>query len=302
MFLKIENLRKTYDRTEALKGISFSVPEGSIFGLLGPNGAGKTTFIRILNRIIAYDSGTILFKDKPLGDEHISQIGYLPEERGLYKKMTVGEQIMYFAQLKGMSKDQAYQRARSLLLKFEMLSWWNKKVQELSKGMQQKVQFVITIIHDPELLIFDEPFSGFDPINQQLLKSEILELNKKGKTILFSTHNMASVEEICDSIVLINQGEILLEGEINKIKDRYKQDIYLLAYAGGQDLFRENETFKVVSFDKGAYKIKITGQADSNQLLAYASQFGKIVRFEELLPSLNDIFISVVQSSKNKES
>ncbi len=301
MFLEVKNLEKSYENTQALKGISFSVPKGSIFGLLGPNGAGKTTFIRILNRIIAYDSGQILFDGEPLNDKHVERIGYLPEERGLYKKMTVGEQVVYFAQLKGLSKDEAKRRAESLLDKFDMSGWWNKKVEELSKGMQQKVQFVITIIHEPELLIFDEPFTGFDPINQELLKQEILELNRQGKTILFSTHIMSSVEELCDSIVLINKGEIILEGKIDQIKQQFKQDIYIIRYSGNESQFQPNDTFKLVEKSNGQFKVKITGNAGPNDLLSYATRFGQIVLFQEMLPSLNQIFINVVNKSKNPE-
>ena len=297
MFLEINNLHKKYNNIEALKGISFAVPKGSVFGLLGPNGAGKTTFIRILTSIISYDQGEILFDGQPLSPEHTRHIGYLPEERGLYKKMAVGEQIVYFAQLKGMDKSQATKRAKELLRKFEMLGWWHKKVQELSKGMQQKVQFVITLIHNPQLLIFDEPFSGFDPINQELLKSEIRELHQQGKTILFSTHNMASVEEVCDSMVLINKGQILLQGKIDDIKRQFTKNLYIIEFREPTIEFTSNDDFEIVEQNKSQFKIKIKDGKTPNDLLLYASRFGTITRFEELLPTLNEIFISTVKNS-----
>ncbi len=300
MFLEIKDLRKSYNNVQALKGISFQVPKNSIFGLLGPNGAGKTTFIRILNRIISYDSGQILFDGQPLNDSHVERIGYLPEERGLYKKMAVGEQILYFAQLKGLSKQQAYKKARQLLQHFEMLGWWNKKVEELSKGMQQKVQFVITIIHDPDLLIFDEPFSGFDPINQKLLKEEILKLQQRGKTILFSTHNMASVEELCDSIVLINQGQIILQGKIDDIKQQFKQNIYTIKFQNPDIQLPENQNFQIINRRNSTFTVKILN-GSANDLLNYATQFGNIILFEEKLPTLDEIFISAVKNHKTPE-
>ena len=300
MFLEIKDLRKSYNNVEALKGISFQVPENSIFGLLGPNGAGKTTFIRILNRIIAYDSGQILFNGEPLNDKHVNRIGYLPEERGLYKKMYVGEQIMYFAQLKGLTKQQAYKKARKLLQHFEMLGWWNKKVEELSKGMQQKVQFVITIIHNPDLLIFDEPFSGFDPINQKLLKQEIIKLQQQGKTILFSTHNMASVEELCDSIVLINKGQIILQGKIDDIKQQFKQNIYTIKFKERNIQLPENQSFNIINHKDNTFTIKIL-QGTANDLLNYAMQYGTIILFEEKLPTLDEIFISAVKNHKTSD-
>ncbi len=298
-FLQVKNLTKSYEGHVALDNVSFSVPRGSIFGLLGPNGAGKTTFIRILNRIIAYDSGEIIFNGERLADYHVNNIGYLPEERGLYRKMKVAEQILYFAQLKGLTYREALRRAKKLMKKFDILTWWDKKLQELSKGMQQKVQFLITIIHEPDLLIFDEPFSGFDPINQEMLKNEILELNRQGKTILFSTHMMASVEELCDSIVLINNGHKVLEGNLLDVKKQYKKNIYSVTYSdGGQ--FIENEDFKVLEAHNGTYKIQINSDLRSNDLLNYALKFGTILKFEEVLPSLNEIFISAVEQSNLK--
>ncbi len=299
-FLKVEKLKKSYEGHVALKEVSFSVPKGSIFGLLGPNGAGKTTFIRILNRIIAYDSGQIFFDGDPLAEKHVNRIGYLPEERGLYRKMKVGDQILYFAQLKGLTYTEAYRRAKDLMRKFEMSSWWDKKLQELSKGMQQKVQFLITIIHDPDLLIFDEPFTGFDPINQEMLKKEIIDLNKRGKTILFSTHQMASVEELCDSIVLINEGEIILQGKLKEIKEQYKKNIFLLEFQSPDTEFVETDEFKILEVKDGIYKIQISDRSSVKELINYALSLGTIRMFKEQLPSLNEIFISAVQSSNLK--
>ena len=299
-FIEVKNIKKSYDGHLALKGLSFSVDRGAIYGLLGPNGAGKTTFIRILNRIIVYDSGQIFFDGEPLQQKHINRIGYLPEERGLYRKMKVAEQIIYFAQLKGLTYGEAFRRTKKLMKKFDMLSWWNKKLEELSKGMQQKVQFLITIIHEPDLLIFDEPFSGFDPINQEMLKSEILELHRQGKTILFSTHMMASVEEICDSILLINNGEKILEGDIHEVKQQHKQNLYRIIYSDANAQFVENERFIVKRRDGGEYLVQVREKEDTNTLLQYAMDFGEIVHFEEVLPTLNEIFIQAVQNSNLK--
>jgi ABC-2 type transport system ATP-binding protein len=221
MFLETRNVVKQYSGHLALDKVSIQVPEKKIFGLLGPNGAGKTTLIRIINRITAPDSGEVLFNNRPLQENDIYNIGYLPEERGLYKKMKVGEQAIYLAQLKGLSVMEAEKRLKVWFDKFDILSWWNKKLEELSKGMQQKVQFIITVVHDPDLLIFDEPFSGFDPLNTEMLKNEILALKEKGKTIIFSTHNMASVEEICDDIALINRSQVVLSGNVEEVRSRY---------------------------------------------------------------------------------
>ena len=220
-FLQAENITKRYTNQLALNNVSIEVDKGKIFGLLGPNGAGKTTLIRIINQITAPDKGRITLNGRPIKDEDIHRIGYLPEERGLYKKMKVGDQAIYLARLKGLSKHDAINRLHQWFEKFEIMPWWNKKVMELSKGMQQKVQFIVTVLHEPELLIFDEPFTGFDPINTNLLKQEILELKRQGSTIVFSTHNMASVEEICDNIALINQSEKILDGNIHEIKHRF---------------------------------------------------------------------------------
>ena len=224
--LSVQNVTKHYATHVALKNVSIDVPEQSIFGLLGPNGAGKTSLIRIINQITGPDEGQILLHGKPLSPEDIAHIGYLPEERGLYKKMKVGEQALYFARLKGMSKVDAMKELKIWFEKFEMVSWWNKKVEELSKGMQQKVQFIVTVIHKPKLLILDEPFSGFDPINANLIRNEILELRKQGTTVIFSTHNMGSVEELCDNIALINKSEKILDGLVKDIRKAHRSNIY----------------------------------------------------------------------------
>ena len=246
--LKVQNIEKRFINHLALEDVNVSIPENSIYGLLGPNGAGKTTLIRIINRITAPDKGEIFLKGKPLQPNDVNLIGYLPEERGLYKKMKVGEQALYLAQLKGLSKRDALKRLKFWFEKFEIQPWWDKKVEELSKGMAQKVQFVTTILHEPELLIFDEPFSGFDPINANLLKEEILELKKKGSTIIFSTHNMGSVEELCDHITLINKSKNILEGQIDDIKQKYKSNTYEISYNGDTDKLEKslNEHYEIV--------------------------------------------------------
>lgn len=283
-FLDIKNVNKTYETKQVLHDISISVPKQSIYGLLGPNGAGKTTLIRILNQITMPDSGQIFLDGKPLSKNDIANIGYLPEERGLYKKMKVSEQAIYLAQLKGMDKKEAEKRLRHWFIKFGIQNWWDKKVEELSKGMQQKIQFIVTVIHEPKLLIFDEPFSGFDPINVNLLKNEILELREKGATILFSTHNMASVEELCDNIMLINKGVKILEGRVYDIKQQYKQHKYDVVY---KPFDNSDETHITVN------------ATNPNELVRDILDKGEIVSLNEILPSMNDIFINLVSSSNN---
>ena len=281
-FLEINNVSKSYGSKKVLNDISIKVPQQSIYGLLGPNGAGKTTLIRILNQITMPDTGQVLLNGHPLTPNDIANIGYLPEERGLYKKMKVGEQAIYLAQLKGMSKKEADKRLRQWFVKFGIASWWDKKVEELSKGMQQKVQFIVTVIHEPKLLIFDEPFSGFDPINVNLLKNEILELRDKGATILFSTHNMSSVEELCDNIMLINKGEKILEGSVYDIKQRFKKHSYDVVYK---------------PFD-GSEETKLTvSSTNPNELIRDILEKGELISFNEILPSMNEIFINLVSSS-----
>ncbi|MBK7817255.1 MAG: ATP-binding cassette domain-containing protein [Sphingobacteriaceae bacterium] len=230
--LNIKDVSKNYSSNKALNNVSIDIPRQSIFGLLGPNGAGKTSLIRIINQITGPDTGGIIFNGEKLSQKHIEKIGYLPEERGLYKKMAVGEQTLYLARLKGLSKEEAKKRLLYWFEKFEMQGWWKKKIEELSKGMQQKVQFIVTVLHEPELLILDEPFSGFDPINAQLIKNEILELRKKGSTVIFSTHNMGSVEELCDNIALINKAEKILDGSVKEIRKTFRTNTYRVSFKG----------------------------------------------------------------------
>jgi ABC-2 type transport system ATP-binding protein len=294
------NISKQFSNHKALDRVSISVPEQSIFGLLGPNGAGKTTLIRIINRIIAPDEGELFFDGRKLMAEDIERIGYLPEERGLYKKMNVGEQAVYLAQLKGIPHNEAVKRLKQWFEKFEILPWWNRKVEELSKGMQQKVQFIVTILHEPKLLIFDEPFSGFDPINVNLLKEEILELRNKGVTIIFSTHNMASVEELCDHIALINKSKKILDGKVWDIQNRYKTNSYTLQYTGFDGNLKE---ILPVKFEVTAHPvvnghnystIRIPENSSPNDLLRELLPHVTIQTFREVVPSMNDIFIRTV--------
>src|SRR6201994_1175355 len=245
--LSIRNIVKQYDGHTALSDVSLEVGKGQIFGLLGPNGAGKTSLIRIINQITAPDSGEIYFDGERLNQSHINRIGYLPEERGLYKKMEIGEQMIYLARLKGLTRDEATRRLKIWFEKLGMESWWKKKIEELSKGMQQKAQFVATVLHEPDLIILDEPFSGFDPVNAELIKEEILELNKKGSTILFSTHRMESVEELCDSIALINQSRKILDGRVRAIRNSYRNDTYMVEYTGEKLSFNGTQPFEVIS-------------------------------------------------------
>jgi len=301
--LEARNVVKEFANHRALDNVSIGVPGQSIFGLLGPNGAGKTTLIRIINQITAPDSGQILLKGQPLNQDHISQIGYLPEERGLYKKMKVGEQALYLAQLKGLSKSEAQHRLSKWFRKFEITSWWNRKVEELSKGMQQKVQFIVTVVHNPELLIFDEPFSGFDPINVNLLKDEILDLKKNGATVIFSTHNMASVEELCDHIALIDRSRTVLEGSVSNLKQQFKPNNVEILYAGYEknlsaiigDAYTILETKK--EDDCFSVKIHISEAGNSNHLLEKLLPEVRIISFREILPSMNEIFIRQVNEN-----
>jgi len=303
-FFEAKDVVKQYAGHKALNKVSISVPKGSIFGLLGPNGAGKTTLIRIINQITGPDSGTVFFNGEALKPDDVKRIGYLPEERGLYKKMKVGEQAVYLAQLKGMSQKEATKKLKSWFDKFDILPWWDKKVEELSKGMQQKVQFIVTILHEPELLIFDEPFSGFDPINANLLKKEILELREKGATIIFSTHNMGSVEEICDHIALINKSEKILDGPVEQIKKKYRTNTYEVTYTGEFDKLDQilKADFEVVEQTKGvesnSLKIKLHNGSTSNELLEQLLPYLNIVSFSEIIPNMNDIFIRVVKENK----
>ncbi|MDR2292161.1 MAG: ATP-binding cassette domain-containing protein [Prevotellaceae bacterium] len=304
MVLRTENIVKQYASHLALDNVSIEVPQSSIYGLLGPNGAGKTTLIRIINQITAPDSGTIYFDGRKLQENDVYSIGYLPEERGLYKKMKVGEQAMYFARLKGLSKHDAEKNLREWFQKFEIQAWWNKKVEELSKGMAQKVQFIITILHKPKLLIFDEPFSGFDPINVNLLKTEILNLKKQGITIIFSTHNMASVEEICDYITLINKSKNVLSGQIDEIRHNYGDNVFEIDYRGETDRLKENigDNYQILDSSEQKFfhriKIKSTVKETENTLLSRIIKDNEIVNFNEMIPSMNDIFIKLVEDGK----
>lgn len=302
--LKIEEIEKRFVNHLALDNVNMNVPENSIYGLLGPNGAGKTTLIRIINRITAPDKGRIFLNGREMKPEDIHDIGYLPEERGLYKKMKVGEQALYLARLKGLSKRDALKKLKYWFDKFEIQAWWDKKVEELSKGMQQKVQFIITILHEPKLLIFDEPFSGFDPINANLLKQEILELKKKGSTIIFSTHNMGSVEELCDHITLINNAKNLLEGPIDKIRHEYKSNIYEITFNGEYQKLESaiNEHYQILEQKKingyNGVRIKLLHQTNENELLSLIIPAVEIISFNEIIPSMNDVFIKAVNENK----
>ena len=305
-FLECKNIVKQYTGHRALDDVSIAVPKGCIYGLLGPNGAGKTTLIRIINQITKPDSGTALFKGELLGQKHIKNVGYLPEERGLYKKMKVGEQAVYFARLRGMSKADAEKKLLQWFRKFEIETWWNKKVETLSKGMQQKIQFIVTIVHEPELLIFDEPFSGFDPINVDLLKKEILHLKEKGTTIIFSTHNMSSVEELCDYISLINNGKNILSGEINEIRNKFKASMIEIRMDNPIDNLSDilPEGVIVLQEKKNNIFTQINLQTPSevvtNDIINAISPYTRIISFSESLPSMHDIFVQEVK--KQNES
>jgi len=299
--IQIQNITKQFSNHLALDDVSFEIEKGKIFGLLGPNGAGKTTLIRILTRITIPDKGEILFNGKLLTEKDLENIGYLPEERGLYKKMEVGEQALYLAQLKGVPHNEALKRLKYWFRKFEIEGWWKRKVEELSKGMQQKLQFITTIIHEPDLLILDEPFSGFDPINTNLLKEEILQLKEKGTTVILSTHNMASVEEICDDIVLINKAKKVLSGNISEVKNRFKKHRFIIEIeknSEGDDIPLLPSPFTLLSQSKknssAVFEIQLQPNTSSKELLTYFMEQGNIISFQELLPSMNDIFIEQV--------
>lgn len=302
--LKADSVDKKFMNHVALDKVNVSIPENSIYGLLGPNGAGKTTLIRIINRITAPDKGKILLKGKPLLPQDVQKIGYLPEERGLYRKMKVGEQALYLAQLKGLSRRDALKRLKYWFKKYEIQPWWDKKVEELSKGMAQKVQFITTILHEPELLIFDEPFSGFDPINANMLKEEIIDLKKKGSTIIFSTHNMGSVEELCDHITLINKSKNILEGQIDDIRQKYKSNIYEISFNGEMEKLEKslNPHYEIIDKNringKSAVKVKLLHETNDNELLSLIIPSVEVLSFHEVIPNMNDIFIKVVNEYK----
>jgi ABC-2 type transport system ATP-binding protein len=293
---------KQYGDYTALNNVSLQVPKGSIYGLLGPNGAGKTSLIRIINQITMPDSGLVLLDGEKLNPEHVKHIGYMPEERGLYKTMKVGEQCLYLAQLKGMPEAEAKKQLKYWFEKFEIQGWWDKKIQELSKGMAQKIQFIVTVLHQPKLLILDEPFSGFDPVNANLIKDEIIELNKKGTSVIFSTHRMESVEEMCDYIALIHKSNKLIEGKLEDVKRQHRTNTFQVGIVTNNieglmlqltHKFTLNQTnFKSLNDD---LKLEVhLGQYNSNELLSILTQFGQVTHFVEKIPSVNDIFIQTV--------
>jgi ABC-2 type transport system ATP-binding protein len=296
--LSLKNLQKHYASQKAVDDISFDIKPGSIFGLLGPNGAGKTTLLRMITGIFYPDEGQIMLDGLPFNPVNdISKIGYMPEERGMYKKMKIGEQALYLAQLKGLSKADAMEKITYWFRKLEMESWWNKKVEDLSKGMSQKLQFVITVLHEPKLIILDEPFSGLDPLNANLIKDEIYALAKKGATIIFSTHRMEQVEEICDHIVLVNLGKKILDGTVADIKQQYKENIFSIE-TNQIDNIVDNAIFSIVRKEGNKVFLKINGDHDSNQVLTHLiNNNHHIVAYNELLPSLNEIFIKLVEST-----
>lgn len=307
--IDIQNITKRFSDFTALDDVSVSIPQGCVFGLLGPNGAGKTTLIRILMRISFPDQGQIFFKGHPLTSEDIYDMGYLPEERGLYKKMKVGEQAMYLAQLKGLDKQEAYKRLRAKLEQFGIMEWWNKPVEQLSKGMQQKLQFIITILHKPSFLILDEPFSGFDPINTNMLKDEIAQLKKEGTTIVLSTHNMASVEEICDHIALINRSRKILDGDIFEVKNRFKKNIMAVEVSRFSEVLTaqlQNQQFEICSQQNNGYytrfEIKIPETRTTNDMLQLFLQYSDIHLFNEIMPTMNEIFIEQVEKANQQRS
>ncbi len=301
--LQIENVTKRYSEHTALSDVSLAVPTGSIYGLLGPNGAGKSTLIRVVNRITLPDAGRVLFQGKPITDDDIYSIGYLPEERGLYKQMKVGEQAIFFARLKGLSRREAIARLKEWFVRFGIQDWWNRKVEDLSKGMAQKVQFITTVLHEPKLLIFDEPFSGFDPINANILKQEILRLRDEGATVIFSTHNMASVEEICDHITLINKSRNILSGSTDEVRRRFGENQFEVVFDGdGIKLSQVVEPFAevleqspVADSDLCQMRIRLREGVSVRESIAAANEAVGLRSFREMIPSMNDIFIRAVE-------
>ncbi|KGL64268.1 ABC transporter ATP-binding protein [Polaribacter sp. Hel1_85] len=304
--LEVNNVVKKYGDFTALNNVSLHIPKGSVFGLLGPNGAGKTSLIRIINQITMPDSGSVILDGEALAPKHTAQIGYLPEERGLYKSMKVGEQALYLAQLKGLSKSEAKKRLKYWFEKFDISAWWNKKIEELSKGMAQKVQFIVTVMHNPKLLIFDEPFSGFDPINAQLIAKEILQLREEGATIIFSTHRMESVEEMCDEIALIDKSNKILDGKLDDIKRQFRTHTFQVGLETENPKEVEEKLrksfevfpadFKLLN-DSLTMNVKLTEGNTSNDLLSFLTSRGEVQHFVELIPSANDIFIQAVNKN-----
>jgi len=294
-----KNVSKQYGTQLALENLSMAVPEQSIYGLLGPNGAGKTTLIRIINQITGPDSGELFLNGKKLKPEDVRLIGYLPEERGLYKKMKVGEQALYFARLKGLSGTEAMRRLKYWFNKLEITDWWGKKVEELSKGMAQKVQFVTTVLHEPKLLIFDEPFTGFDPVNTKIIKNEILFLRERGATIIFSTHNMESVEELCDNITLIDKARTILEGSVEEIRRKWAANEYELVFEGEVKIegnSHYNVLNQIIESNKSIIRLKTTSNIKTNEILQTVMKSGSVISFNPALPSMNEIFIRVVET------
>ena len=305
--LKAENVTKTYNAGKklALEDFSIDVPEGSIYGLLGPNGAGKTTFIRIINQITQADSGDVFINNKKLNPEHIRQIGYMPEERGLYKNMTVGDQLLYFGELKGMTKSDALTQAKYWFEQLEIDQWWKKKLSELSKGMAQKIQFVVTVLHQPKLLILDEPFSGFDPVNANMIKDQILNLKKNGTTIILSTHRMESVEEMCDYVALINQARKVLDGKVFDVREQFKKNIFNVTLSDIDndrfDQFKKQFEIQDYSIENQLISFDLKNDKDQNLLLNELMKVGKIRSFDEKIPSMNEVFINAVSGDQNEK-
>lgn len=301
--LTATRVTKRYTNHTALDSLSLSIPEKSIFGLLGPNGAGKTTFIRIINQIIQPDEGEIFLFEEKLQSKHIGTIGYLPEERGLYKKLKVGEQLIYLAQLKGLSRKDAVEKSKAWIRKFEITDWWNKKVEDLSKGMAQKVQFISTVMHEPKLIILDEPFSGFDPVNAQLITKEIFELRDKGCTIIFSTHRMETVEELCDEIVLINQSKKILEGPKKQVRDQFKTNTFVVEHRGNFSMTSNNYTLlEQTTVEHEYYRsvVQATPSHGPNDLLRELINVTEVHSFQEKIPTMGDIFIKLVKGGNHE--
>jgi ABC-2 type transport system ATP-binding protein len=303
--LQAKNVSKTYNAGKkiALQDFSIEVPTGSVYGLLGPNGAGKTSFIRIINQITQADTGEIFINGEKLNPNHIKDIGYMPEERGLYKNMTVGDQLLYFGELKGMSKNHALEQAKYWFDQLEIDHWWKKKLSELSKGMAQKIQFVVTVLHQPKLLILDEPFSGFDPVNANLVKDQILKLKEQGTTIILSTHRMESVEEMCDSVALINNSKKILDGKIFEVREKFKQNLYniVLSEVNSEqlDVLKNKYNFRDVTDKHGLISFDLSYNEDQNLLLNDLMKVGKIRSFDEKIPSMNEVFITAVSSPQS---
>ncbi|MFW5851462.1 MAG: ABC transporter ATP-binding protein [Bacteroidota bacterium] len=304
--IQAEHISKQFTDTLALNDVSLEIPEGKIFGLLGPNGAGKTTFIRILNQILSPDSGIIRIREKSLHEDDIYRIGYLPEERGLYKKMRVGEQAVYFASLKGMHPSVAKKELKIWFERMNISDWWNKRVEELSKGMQQKIQFIITVLHEPEILILDEPFTGFDPINTEMIKQEILELQTKGTSIILSTHNMNSVEELCDSIALFHHGKKVLDGAVHDIKQSFSTNQFIFSFEGYFDKLSASlsSSYKIISHSQNAHQtdvcVELVEDVSPNAVLSHFAQMGTIIGYKKLLPSMHDVFLQTVSQNSSQ--